>query len=490
MGDTENAPPQLEDAGNGESNENVGPSKERSVNGEAMKLWHARLGHLGEANIKRLAQMSKGMDLYYKPSKVEVCDACAVAKSKSESHKCPIRPGRHFMDLIHTDVAGPFGSSRDGYKWFVTFLDDWSKHSSVSVVKSRDEYLAELENFRLKNERAEFRIHRIRSNNELKSTGFMDWRAEHGVAWEPTTRGTPEQNAAAERLNQTLLSTIRTMIESSEDLDWSLWPELIQAAVYIRNRCPVDKRDKTPYELVTGLKPDLAYIRAVGTQGYALKRKPQYGFNKTEPRATRGTLVGFKGDHQYYMLLHSDNRVYKVSSVKWRREREPEDDNVPAEGEEQRSPAGSTLSRPLPHAKDSVTVSLPTSQPLSVTFRRCYSRGPLPHPNERSPLPHTNEIPPLNAPKVSVVVPNRTADQRTPSTSTSSSPGPDTPSSDTLDHSSGTLKPGLSERYLELKERQLSPDPLGLFALIADANSTEPFVPKIYEQAINSDWRL
>ena len=99
-------------------------------------------------------------------------------------------------------------------------------------------------------------------------------------------------------------------------------------------------------------------------------------------------------------------------------------------------------------------------------------------------------IPLSNAPKVLVVVPNRTA-EHTLSTSTNSSPGPDTPSSDTLDNSSGTLEPSeIAQRYPELEERQLSPDPFGLFALIADANSTEPFMPKTYEQAINSDWRL
>ena len=68
--------------------------------------------------------MSKGMDLHHKPFKVDICEACAVAKSKSEPHKCPIRPGRFFMDLVYTNVAGPFGSSRDGYRWFVTFLDN------------------------------------------------------------------------------------------------------------------------------------------------------------------------------------------------------------------------------------------------------------------------------------------------------------------------------------------------------------------------------
>ena len=167
------------------------------------------------------------------------------------------------------------------------------------------------------------------------------------------------------------------------------------------------------------------------------------------------------------MLMHNDNRVYKVSSVKWRREREPEDDSIPAEGEEQSiSPAGSTVSRPHPHTKDSpVTVSLPTAQPVSVTLSRRRPRGTLPHlneqntlpfPNKQSTLPFPNVIPLLNAPKVLVVILNRISNgQNTLSTSisTNSSPGPNTPSSNTLDNSSGTLEAGLLERYPEPKER-------------------------------------
>ena len=78
------------------------------------------------------------------------------------------------MDLVHTNITGPFSSSRDGYRWFVTFLDNWSKYLSIFIMKSRDKYLTELKNFRLKNERAEFRIYRIRFNNEFRSNNFIN----------------------------------------------------------------------------------------------------------------------------------------------------------------------------------------------------------------------------------------------------------------------------------------------------------------------------
>ena len=105
---------------------------------------------------------------------MEVCEAYAVTKSKSEPYKCLIRPGRFFIDLVYTNVTRPLSTSRDSYRWFVTFLNNWSKYLSVFIVKSRDEYLTELENFRLKNERAKFRIYRIRSDNELESNNFID----------------------------------------------------------------------------------------------------------------------------------------------------------------------------------------------------------------------------------------------------------------------------------------------------------------------------
>ena len=110
--------------------------------------------------------------------------------------------------------------------------------------------------------------------------------------------------------------------------------------------------------------------------------------------------------------------------------------------------------RPYFYSKDSlVTVSLPTAQPMLVTFSRRRLRGTLPYPNKQGTLPYPNVIPLLNAPKVLVVVLNRTA-KHTLFTSTNSSPGPDTPSSNTFDNLSGTFEPSeIAQRYPELKER-------------------------------------
>ena len=431
------------------------------TNKAALKLWHARMGHLGEDNIKRLANISEGMDLSQAPISNDVCDVCALTKLKSEPHKCPIRPGRFHLDLIHSDIMGPF-SDEEVKQYVVTFLDDWSKHLTIDIVDSRDQYLRSFEKFRQMNEHGDFTIHRIRSDNEFNSGEIAEWRAQHGIAWEPTTRGTPQQNGTSERINQTLTSMTRAMLQGAT-LDWdSWWREVMQAAVYLRNRAPVAGRSKTPYELVTGTPPRLKHIKTIGTKGYALNLKPSTGWKKHQNRSSPCTLLGFHGDHQYYVYLHDAQRVVKVSQVQWGQEpHAPEpvhhhDDSN--EGENDQLPSSVD---PMDVDTDPITVSTfpstPRSRPQVQTGQRA----------------------------IAVVVPRRS----TPSVNTPSTPGMDTPitqgsaSPPSVPASSQTPEQGVLGKYPMLQERQLSPGPLGLFPL-ACAISVEPYIPKGYASAM------
>ena len=51
-------------------------------NEEAVELWHRRMGHLNEADLKRLVTMSNGIVLTQKPHVKALCEACQKAKSK------------------------------------------------------------------------------------------------------------------------------------------------------------------------------------------------------------------------------------------------------------------------------------------------------------------------------------------------------------------------------------------------------------------------
>nr|GFB78957.1 putative ribonuclease H-like domain-containing protein [Tanacetum cinerariifolium] len=75
---------------------------------------------------------------------------------------------------------------------------------------------------------------------------------------------TPQQNGFAERKNQTLIEAARTMLADSFLLI-IFWTKAVATACYVLNRVPVTKPNaKTPYELLTGDKPSISYLKPFG----------------------------------------------------------------------------------------------------------------------------------------------------------------------------------------------------------------------------------
>ncbi|RKK18949.1 hypothetical protein BFJ66_g17901 [Fusarium oxysporum f. sp. cepae] len=77
-----------------------------SVGDPRLHLWHERLAHLGERNIKRLMNMSTGI----RPddSTSNPCGACVQGKLRECPHIRPIKKGTYPLECIHADIAGPF----------------------------------------------------------------------------------------------------------------------------------------------------------------------------------------------------------------------------------------------------------------------------------------------------------------------------------------------------------------------------------------------
>lgn len=57
---------------------------------DTLDVWHARLGHLGEQNIKRLVNMPLGMDLTKPLHKKDSCQECSTMQGRSKPHSSHI----------------------------------------------------------------------------------------------------------------------------------------------------------------------------------------------------------------------------------------------------------------------------------------------------------------------------------------------------------------------------------------------------------------
>lgn len=85
--------------------------------------------------------MSEGIDLSKLPL-VDVCLFCSKAKMHVKPYKDKIKPGQYLLDLIYSNVFGPYIPSCFGVKYYVTFFDNYDKTLEVILLSSKDGVLA------------------------------------------------------------------------------------------------------------------------------------------------------------------------------------------------------------------------------------------------------------------------------------------------------------------------------------------------------------
>ena len=89
--------------------------------------WHCRLGHINEKRIARL-QKDGVLDSFDLES-IENCESCLMGKMTKTRFSKKGERSKDVLALIHSDVCGPMSvEARNGYRYFVTFTDDYSRY--------------------------------------------------------------------------------------------------------------------------------------------------------------------------------------------------------------------------------------------------------------------------------------------------------------------------------------------------------------------------
>ena len=109
------------------------------------------------------------------------------------------------FELVHSDVCSPMPvNSIGGSRYFVTFIDDFLRHTYVYFIKHKDEVLAKFKEFNsvVKNHTGK-NVTTFRTNNgsEYCSREFESFLKEEGIAHQLTVPYNPAQNGVSERMN-------------------------------------------------------------------------------------------------------------------------------------------------------------------------------------------------------------------------------------------------------------------------------------------------
>ncbi|GJT77498.1 retrovirus-related pol polyprotein from transposon TNT 1-94 [Tanacetum coccineum] len=132
-------------------------------------LWHRRLSHLNFGAINHLIKNSLVRGLpKLKFEKDHLCSACAMGKSKKQSHKPKSEDtNQEKLYLLHMDLCGPMHvASINGKKYILVIVDDYSRFTWVKFLASKDEALDFIIKFlKMKQVRLNTPVRNIRTDN-------------------------------------------------------------------------------------------------------------------------------------------------------------------------------------------------------------------------------------------------------------------------------------------------------------------------------------
>lgn len=280
------------------------------------QVWHARLGHLGWGQLKRLvsAGLADGMSVVGAFPETHVCDTCF--QGKMHQHPFPPSESRASkpLELLHVDLCGPTEKQAivSQSVYFMVVVDDYTRFAWVYGLKYKHQACAKLKELIVFAERQfEFKVKVVRTDNggEFMSGELNAWFAQQGIKHEHIVPYTPQHNGVAERYNRTLLDRARSMLLWS-GLGVTFWEYALRYANWLTNRLPTTALpdNVSPYSMLYRRKPSLALAKVFGCMGhvYVHPKEPQRKGRKLKfaPRARWGVFIGVSSEslaHQMYI---------------------------------------------------------------------------------------------------------------------------------------------------------------------------------------------
>ena len=287
------------------------------------ELWHRRFCHLGISNVRKLVKndLVKGINCNISDDKffcVNCCDGKNHKQPFNDSGQKKLKP----FDLVHSDVCGNINPvSLGGGGYFVTFIDDATRYSWVYIIKKKSDVFDTFCNWKSMVEKQyESKIKILRSDNggEYTSKLFEAYLKKEGIIHQKTVPHTPEQNGVAERLNRTLIESVRSMISDS-GLPKTFWAEAVNTANYVKNRSPTSVLNMTPYEALNNHKPNVSHFKIFGSKCYV--HIPKLERSKLDSKSKHCIFVGYgtvtKGYRVYDMkekkVIHCKDVIFNES---------------------------------------------------------------------------------------------------------------------------------------------------------------------------------
>jgi hypothetical protein len=174
------------------------------------QTWHERLGHV---NSRYLSKLEKSGSIHIEPGTVcdDFCNPCLASKLTrapfKTSNLSTTRPG----ELVFSDLAVLPCVGRGGYRYFVTYIDHFTRHTTVFLLRSKAEQFQALKQYqakistKFKGQIIQLESFQSDNGGEYMSNEFRQYLSDQGIHHRTIVAGNPESNGLPERLNRSIL---------------------------------------------------------------------------------------------------------------------------------------------------------------------------------------------------------------------------------------------------------------------------------------------
>jgi transposase InsO family protein len=277
------------------------------------QLWHHRLGHPSDrVLVSAVPSLSSCISINNKHVQHH-CKHCVIGKM----HKLPFAPSQFHstqpLELIHSDVWGPAPvNSSNGYRYYLLFVDDYSRFSWLYLLKHKSDVLTTFTHFKntIENQLSKkIKFLRTDCGGEYTSNEFIAYCNSHGITHQLSCPHTPQQNGIVERKHRHIVECAITLL-SHASLPITHWSHAVTTAIHLINRIPTPKlTHKSPWEMLFHKPPDLTHLKTFGCVCFPYLRP--YNTHKLQPRTTPCLFLGYPPHSKGYICLDpKTNRTY------------------------------------------------------------------------------------------------------------------------------------------------------------------------------------
>jgi histone deacetylase 1/2 len=227
--------------------------------------WHSHLGHPASPIVQHilrrhelpLVSVNKDVNL--------VRDACQQGKSHQLPFSLSTLVTTSPLEIIYSDVWGPAQTSVSGHRFFVSFVDAYSRFIWLYLLKHKSDVFTVFLQFQQHVERLlNKNIIHVQSDWGGKYLKLNKFFANIGVSHRVSCPHTHQQNGTAERKHHRIVETGLTLLAHAS-VPFRFWSDAFSTACFLINRLPSRVIDmQTPIERLLGETPDYTFFRVFG----------------------------------------------------------------------------------------------------------------------------------------------------------------------------------------------------------------------------------